>query len=442
MTKQSTFYLKDIDPALIDVSGVTPQGRKYDKAYKDQPGAIQIEDVLLGMEYAELAITDEKSDTVAKVAKSNPWHIEALKIICNNNEEEVYKPLSYILSKYMGLTLDKIIDINGISPGGHMLDTQGYIAHNKKSIVLSFRCTTSFKDWLTNFNTTSSQWEIEEDLAQGFSGYCSGLEGLCCFGDYTPRVHTGFYNNFLASLPIIKKYIEPMIKPDQPSRTLYIVGHSLGAGIATLATCYFLLEHDWTQLPHKIVSVTAGSPRSCQGSMKTIIDEKMKELRPLDKAVLCRVVLDKDVVPAVPPALFGFVHIGKLVFITDKGEILINPKLDDPKVDINKIESESREDEEFVTSNSKYNETVAKIPKPFRDHMPDLYLYPLLKKYRKEHGTKLQPTMSENFVSQQGSFDDACIVTTTKSNKTTLKSVKKGIHRVFTKKLRCTSRFS
>jgi hypothetical protein len=75
--------------------------------------------------------------------------------------------------------------------GGHFLDTQGFIAHNDKIIVLSYRCTTSAFDWLTNLNTTSSAWEIEEDLANGDSGFCSGFEDLCCTGDnYKPRVHT------------------------------------------------------------------------------------------------------------------------------------------------------------------------------------------------------------------------------------------------------------
>jgi predicted lipase len=129
----------------------------------------------------------------------------------------------------MNLTVDTIIDISGVTPGGHPLDTQGYIAHNDEVIVLAYRCTTSLKDWLTNLNTTSSDWEIEEDLAQGYSGFLSGLEGLCCTGgEYKPRVHTGFYNNFLASAPSIQKYIDPLLKPDQPPRKLYVVGHSLG----------------------------------------------------------------------------------------------------------------------------------------------------------------------------------------------------------------------
>ena len=91
----------------------------------------------------------------------------------------------------MKLKVDKIINVSGVTKGGHFLDTQGFIAHNDRVIVLSYRCTTSAFDWLTNFNTTSSAWEVEEDFANGDSGFCSGFEDLCCMGDnYKPRVHT------------------------------------------------------------------------------------------------------------------------------------------------------------------------------------------------------------------------------------------------------------
>ncbi len=41
---------------------------------------------------------------------------------------------------------------------------------------------------------------------------------------------------------MIKEYIEPLLAPEQPPRMLYVVGHSFGAGIATMTACYFLTE--------------------------------------------------------------------------------------------------------------------------------------------------------------------------------------------------------
>jgi hypothetical protein len=242
------------------------------------------------------------------------------------------------------------------------------------------------KDWLTNLNTTSSDWEIEEDVAQGFSGYCSGLEGLCYTGEHKPRVHTGFYNNFLSSVPDIKKYIDPLLAPDQPARKLYVVGHSLGAGIATLAGCYFLMEYDWDTLPHSLVNITAGSPRTCMRSMREVVDTELA--KKADKVTMMRIVRNKDVVTTVPPALLGFQHLGRLVFITDKDEIQFDAEISERDTDEERLklatdkhrsieEDQSGEEEEM----SQYDKRVAKIPEAFRDHMPDFYLTPM-KRYR------------------------------------------------------------
>jgi hypothetical protein len=108
----------------------------------NDPSNEEIIDVIMGMKYASLAITDDKEGTLKDIAKFNPWHVEALKIIVGS-EEEAHKPLTYLLKEHLDLECDKIIDISGLTKGGHFLDTQGYIAHNDEAIVLAYRCTTS-----------------------------------------------------------------------------------------------------------------------------------------------------------------------------------------------------------------------------------------------------------------------------------------------------------
>ena len=446
MDQATAFLLKDSPPELIAAAAENgkgiPKGRTYTKEFSEQPGAIHIDDLVLGMKYASLSITDDKPKTLKNVGKSNPWHIEALTVI-TGSEEAAHQPLTQILKEHMDLTCDHIIDISGFSSAGHALDTQGYIAHNDKVIVLSYRCTTSANDWLTNLTTTSSEWDPEVDIPQGHSGYISAMSGLCCNETYKPRVHTGFYNNFLVSAPLIQEHIEPLLAPDQPPRKLYVVGHSLGAGIATMAACYFILKHNWAELPHKVINVTAGCPRACQESMAIIIQQEMVKLRPLDKAVICRIVRDRDVVPTLPPSTFGFAHLDKLVFITEDGEILINPVLADEHMidqdemkflvkntdilitpeqgtddttpvaaaattsdiaaaDVTAVatitdakdamgsadkeadtrakvtEPELAEADE-TTEKTEYERLVSMIPRRFRDHMPDFYLKPLIK---------------------------------------------------------------
>lgn len=362
----------------------------------DVTSDVEVDDIALAMKYAAIAITDDNEGTLKQVGKMNPWHIETLKII-TGSKDNAFKPLTAILQDHMNLQCDKIMNISGMTPGGHFLDTQGYIAHNDEVVVLAYRCTTSIFDWLTNLNTTSSQWEIEEDVQQGFSGYCSGLDGLCCSpGDepYKPRVHTGFYNNFLSTVPDIKEYIAPLLGPDEPPRKLYVVGHSLGAGIATLAACYFLLEYDWTHLPHEMVAVTAGSPRVCLNSMRSAINEELQKKSP--KVKITRIVRNKDVVPTVPPAMLGFKHVGKYLFIEQDNTLQYDANEDEQSGDLNigelvELSNNARvnddegedegddEDDDEETQKSRYQRKVERIPLPFRDHMPDFYLNPLLK---------------------------------------------------------------
>jgi hypothetical protein len=196
---------------------------------------------------------------------------------------------------------------------------------------------------------------------------------------------------------MIQEHIDPLLAPDQPPRKLYVVGHSLGAGVATMAACYFLTEFNWAELPHKLVHVTAGSPRAVLESMQSRIHEEMKKLRPLDKAVICRIVRDKDAVPTVPPEVFGFRHLDKLVYITKDGKIIINPNLgSDNVIDTSTMkellstnpalmESEvEKAKEEDTETESKYDKRIQMVPRTFRDHMPEFYLVPLIKLFERE----------------------------------------------------------
>lgn len=412
MPSSRRFVLKDSHPAIIEASHIEPQGRSYDTAYSKRPGGIRIEEIKNGLEFACISITDDKPNTLRNVGRTNPWQVEAMKKILGS-EEGAHKPLSEILDKKYGLTLDHFIDVSGFTRAGHALDTQGYIAHNDEIIVLAYRCTTTISDWLTNMTTTTSAWE-HEDIAQGHSGYISCVDGLCCTGgdDSRPRVHTGFYNNFLVTVPDIQKHIDPLLAPDQPPRTLYVVGHSLGAGIATIGTCYFLLEHDFEHLPHRFVTVTAGGPRAVCQSMKDVLEEKLDSLMKQDKGLFCRLVRDKDCVPSVPPELLGFTHLNRLVYLTKDNAVLVNPSLESKHIlskrafnnvareypDLYEMDENDSDDEEYVPS--KYDKRVKIVPRALRDHMPDFYLEPLNLVYRREKAELNPPNEQNNTVSQ------------------------------------------
>lgn len=241
-----------------------------------------VDEISQGMMYAALAVTDNKEGTLKSVENSHPWEAEAVKTVTGSNEQ-AQKPLKDILMQDMnGLTLDHEFEVSGITEDGNVLDTRGYIAHNDEQVVLSLHCTTSAFDWMSNFDTKTSAWGLVANATSEGYFYEKFSDMMCCVDpeNYKPRVHTGFYSNFLAIRPEIKKIITPYLQPTAPPRKFYIVGHSLGAGVATLAACYFMTKFDWENLYQSMVVVTSGSPRVCCKSMKELIDAKRKAFGP------------------------------------------------------------------------------------------------------------------------------------------------------------------
>ena len=105
----------------------------------------------------------------------------------------------------------------------------------------------------------------------------------------------------------------------------------------------------------------------------------------------------------VPPPLLGYAHVGKLVYITEEGEILINPSLentiDEDELQqlsntgaYNATEEDDSDDEEqhpdhpdkVKKRNEKYEKMISLVPRPLKDHMPDFYLKPLVALFEKE----------------------------------------------------------
>lgn len=111
----------------------------------------------------------------------------------------------------------------------------------------------------------------------------------------------------------------------------------------------------------------------------------------------------------MPPKLFGYQHVGKMVYITKEGEILINPRRsnkiedkdlqkliqsnpyasvastkDDEKIDEKKDDGDDGVNEELRKRQEKYQKMVGMVPGPLKDHMPDFYLAPIVNLFEKE----------------------------------------------------------
>lgn len=349
--------------------------------------------MLYGLKMAHLSCTDDSDERLAKAGENNTF--EAVRWIVGGDPEKARRPLSDILSEDFGLTLDCWMDVAGWKHG-RAVDTQGFIASNDDTIVVSFRFTTSQMDWLTNLSMTTSEWEPDRDAEIGHAGHCSCVDGCVSsvISNGKPRVHTGFYNNFMHVIPLLQKHVvEPLTQPNATPKTIYICGCSLGAAIATMAFCYVLLEVPLENLDHKLRAVTAGCPRVCDAKMQQVVKERLEELRPDDKAVLCRVVYNQDLVPHIPFDCMGFYHLDKLVYITADGEVMVNPKMpefaswtevsqvvqsfqkkDNPGAVSKGLKPEEGKEEEQPSNKSQFEQECETTPGPIKDHMPYWYL--------------------------------------------------------------------
>jgi hypothetical protein len=99
-------------------------------------------------------------------------------------------------------------------------------------------------------------------------------------------------------------------------RTLWITGHSLGGGLALLATAYLRFPLDPAATVPKPVAglYTFGQPRAGNSAFCNPCDADFGDL-------YFRFVNDEDIVPRVPPRLLGYSHTGNLEYIDANGVI-------------------------------------------------------------------------------------------------------------------------
>ena len=120
--------------------------------------------------------------------------------------------------------LRSLLEMGGFRLEGTLLDcgtdTQGFVASRQPGeepgmAVVCFRGTTDARDWMTNLDARKSP--VFDSSGNRMLGY----------------VHEGFHHAYKSVEPQIHEHLEGV--EDLP---LYIVGHSLGGALATLATWY------------------------------------------------------------------------------------------------------------------------------------------------------------------------------------------------------------
>jgi len=142
--------------------------------------------------------------------------------------------------------------------------------------VISFEGTKSVLDWIHNFMFGARPGKAYKDMKVNW------------------YAHRGFKLKFKSIESQLKEYLDSYV-----SDHLYVTGHSQGAAIATLF-------HEWVKFNYpklKVTTVVFASPR-----VISLLNFKRVKERWAD---VINVTHWKDVVPKLPPFIFGFGHVGK-----------------------------------------------------------------------------------------------------------------------------------
>jgi triacylglycerol lipase len=184
-------------------------------------------------------------------------------------------------------------------------DVYAIAAGGADFVVIAFRGTKSFNNWMTDLRATpvSFPWIFDR-------------------GPDVGEIHAGFGHALRDAWDKIRQALDNLIPPPDlaPGRTqeptLWLTGHSLGGALAALAGAAFTL---WSDAPIRSVSgiYTFGQPRvglyKFCGSYDHVLSRKT-----------FRFINNEDLVPRVPFRGWDYADVGQMIHFDKNGE----PKLE------------------------------------------------------------------------------------------------------------------
>lgn len=170
-------------------------------------------------------------------------------------------------------------------------DTHGYIAvsQSRRQVIVAFRGTQDLENWITNLNFLKKP---DTNIK------------LCLNETAVGLVHGGFYEAYLSVQMQMRQSLHEL-QATAGGYELIVIGHSLGAALATLAAA----DLACAPILGQPVVYNYGSPRVGD---KTFSDFATKTIN------IYRHTHWKDIVPHVPPEdVFGFWHVGNEHFLQE-----------------------------------------------------------------------------------------------------------------------------
>ena len=154
------------------------------------------------------------------------------------------------------------------------------------SVYLAIRGTESVDDWVSDADIDQASY----DLASGYG-----------------KVHDGFLKLYKTMGDAV---LQALTLPPDPKR-LFITGHSLGSGLATLAVPHIITRSAYTPRKLPVVHYNLASPR--------VGDPTFASTYNANQVPTYRIVNTSDAVPELPASVFGhlvYQHVGTPVDYT------------------------------------------------------------------------------------------------------------------------------
>lgn len=185
------------------------------------------------------------------------------------------------------------------------------LSHNDTAWVV-FRGTLHVQEWVQDFKYNQTELPVKQEQKNVQRSLI--LRGV----QNQPQIHQGFldvYNNF-------RNDLYDALKSINPSQVI-ITGHSLGAGVATIAGVDIVNDG----YPNTVVYNFA-SPRVGDGMLEELVKDKLP---------LYRFVNNTDIVPTIPTSVcpnfsdaekpYFYKHCGKALYMSQNWKSLVNNHL-------------------------------------------------------------------------------------------------------------------
>lgn len=155
--------------------------------------------------------------------------------------------------------------------------TQGFIAHDDKAVLLSYRGSQSLGDWIANMGIVGTP-----------------VEGA-------GEIHFGFLQGYRA----VEDLVITQLKALSQGRTVWLTGHSLGGALSTITAA---LTRDEVAIDR---IYTFGQPRVGRGAFQQIFIDHYHHK-------FFRFVNNNDIVSKIPP---NFDHVGQRLWFDPDGQL-------------------------------------------------------------------------------------------------------------------------